>query len=259
VGLRKLLIAGALALICAAPYAQETGRYVSPWRTPWDYEGPRGAEHWSQLDPEYAPCNGGREQSPVDIRDPQKANLPVLRFQSRERSLDHVINNGHTIRVNYRRGNGNLLAFGDQRYELTQFHFHHPAEETIPGRSWPMEAHLMYATSDGKLAAVTVFVRPGRPNSTVEKLWKHMPASEGWNEASGVTISPGGLLPPDLGSYYVYTGSVSAPPCTEGVTWFVLKEPIELSRAQIDVFAKLYPNDARPIQPLNGRAVRERR
>lgn len=257
--MRKPLIVGALSLICAAPYAQETGRYVSPWRTPWDYEGPRGAEHWSQLDSEYAPCNEGREQSPVGIRDPQKANLPVLRFQSREGSLDHVINNGHTIRVDYRRGNGNLLAFGDQRYELTQFHFHHPAEETIAGWSWPMEAHLMYATRDGKLAGVTVFVRPGRSNSTVEKVWKHMPASEGWNEVSGVTIRPGGLLPADRRSYYMYTGSVSAPPCTEGVTWFVLKEPIELSQAQIDAFAKLYPNDARPIQPLNGRVVRERR
>jgi carbonic anhydrase len=122
-----------------------------------------------------------------------------------------------------------------------------------------MGAHLMYATSDGKLAGVAAFIRPGRPNSTVEKLWKHMPASEGWNEAPGVTISPDGLVPTDLGSYYVYTGSLTAPPCTEGVTWFVPKEPIELSQAQIDAFATLYPKNIRPIQPLNGRVVRERR
>lgn len=257
--MRKLLITVALALICAVAHAQDPDRYVSPWRTPWDYEGPRGAEHWSQLDPEYAACNEGREQSPVDIRDAQQANLPLLSFQFVDGSLDHVINNAHTIRVNYRRENGNLLTFGDQRYELTQFHFHHPAEHTVAGRSWPMEAHLMYAASGGKQAGVTVLIRPGRPNRTVEKLWRHIPVSEGWSEATAEAISPGGLLPADVRSYYMYTGSVTAPPCTEGVTWFVLKEPIELSQAQIEAFAKLYPKDIRPIQPLNGRVIQERR
>jgi carbonic anhydrase len=255
--LRKVLIVVSLAFIGAAPNAQEAAKYVSPWRTAWDYEGPRGVEHWSELDPEYLLCNTGKEQSPVDIRDPQKANLPALHFESRDGSLDHVINNRYTIRVNYRPANGNVLAFGDQRYELVQFHFHHPAEETIDGMSWPMEAHLMYASNGGKLAGVTVFIRPGRPNSTVEKVWKHMPALEGWNEAPGVTISPGGLLPADLHRYYLYTGSLTAPPCTEGVSWFVLQEPIELSQAQIDAFAELYPKDIRPVQPLNGRIVRE--
>jgi carbonic anhydrase len=257
--MRNVLIVVALALVASAPHAQEAAGYVSPWRTRWDYEGPRGAEHWSELDPEYAPCNQGTQQSPIDIRDPQKADLPSLRFESKGGALDHVINNGHTIRVNYRPGNGNLLVFGDQRYELTQFHFHHPAEESVAARFWPMEVHLMYATRDGKPAGVTVFIRPGRTNRTVAKLWQHMPATEGWNEAPGITISPGGLLPGDLGHYYTYTGSVTAPPCTEGVMWFVLKEPIELSSSQIDAFAKLYPNDVRPVQPLNGRIVRERR
>ena len=242
-------------------YAQESQRekYVSPWKTPWDYEGPRGADHWSQLDPAYAPCNNGREQSPIDLNNAEKADLPGLRFDSKTAPLRYVINNGHTIRVNYHRGNGNFLLAGDRRYELVQFHFHHPGEESISGKTYPMAAHLMYQSDDGHAAGVTVFLEPGPPNPIVEKLWQHMPSAEGQNEVKSVQISPAGLLPRNTRDYFMYSGSVSAPPCTEGVTWFVLKKPITLSAEQMDAFAKLYPNDARPVQPLNGRVVKESR
>jgi carbonic anhydrase len=234
-------------------------RYVSPWKTPWDYQGARGPDRWSELDPAYAACNEGRQQSPIDIRDAVRTDLPALRFVSRRDPLKYVVNNGHTIRVNYHRGNGNLLLANGQRYELTQFHFHRPSEASIAGRTYPMEAHLMYQTNEGKAAGVTVFITSGRPNLVVEKLWKHMPNAEGQNGVAGVQIDPSGLLPGDTHSYFTYMGSVTGPPCTEGVTWFVLKTPIGLSDEQINAFGKLYPNNVRPVQPLNGRVVKESR
>ena len=261
---KRSIVVG-LAMVAAAiahtnSVAQKGGqeKYVSPWKIPWDYEGARGAEHWSELDPAYAVCNTGKEQSPIDIRDAEIADLPVLRMKSKTGRIKYVTNNAHTIRVNYPVGNGNLLLVGDQRYELTQFHFHHPSEEYIDGKSFEMEVHLMYQTGDGKAAGVTVFVRQGKANTAIQKMWERMPTTEGQEEAQ-IEVSPAALLPREINPYYVYMGSVTAPPCTEGVTWFVLKNTIELSAEQIDAFAKLYPNDTRPLQPLNGRVIKKSR
>ncbi len=261
---RVLIVTALMASVVACTSTRldaqeaEHEKYVSPWKTPWDYRGPRGAEHWSELDPAYAAC-AGKEQSPIDIAGAMKTDLPALQFESKSGPVRYVINNGHTIRVNYRRGNGNYLVVDGQRYELTQFHFHHPSEESISGKTYPMEAHLMYQTADGKAAGITVFIKSGRPNSVVEKLWEHMPNTEGQHEAPGVEVNPSDLLPRDTRAYFMYMGSVTAPPCTEGVLWFVLKNPIDISEKQINAFAKLYPNDARPVQPLNGRVLKESR
>jgi carbonic anhydrase len=259
-----MLAVGAVVALCfghANSLAQEAAHepYTSPWKTPWDYEGPRGAEHWSELDPQYALCNRGKEQSPIDIRDTEKAELPVLRFEWKSDPLRFVINNRYTIRVNYYRGNGNFLSIGDKRYELTQFHFHHPSEEYVNGKPSEMEVHLMYQSTGGEVAGVTVFVTPGSANSTVQTVWEHMPKAEGQEEVLGVTMIPAGLVPQETAGYYTYLGSVTAPPCTEGVTWFVLKRPVAMSRDQIDAFGKLYPHDVRPLQSLNGRVVKESR
>jgi carbonic anhydrase len=252
-----VLLSFAAASATVSALAQDGGheQYVSPWRTAWTYEG---AAHWSDLDPEYVACNG-KEQSPIDIRNTEKTELPALRFESKSTPLRYVINNRHTIRVNYHPGNGNLLLVRDTRYQLTQFHFHRPSEEYVQGKPYDMEVHLMYQANDGKVAGVTVFVKPGRANSTVQKVWEHMPKAEGQEEVAGVDINPGDLLPNDSASYFMYSGSLTAPPCTEGVTWFVLKTAISLSAEQMDAFAKLYPNDVRPLQPINGRVVKESR
>ena len=234
---------------------------LAQWKTPWTYDGATGADHWGALDPDYAVCNSGRQQSPIDIRDAVKAGLPALHFDFRSEPLKYLINNGKTIRVNYHDtpGAGSFLIAGGTRYQLTQFHFHHPSEDTVNGRPYAMEVHLMLQSSDGKAAGVTVFLKAGEPNATVQKLWDHMPPTEGKEqEVAGVDIDPASLLPRDT-AYYMYTGSVTAPPCTEGVTWFVLKTPVEISPAQIAAFAKLYPHDVRPVQPLNGRIVKESR
>jgi carbonic anhydrase len=239
------------------------------WRTRWEYEGPKGPEHWSELDPDYAVCNAGTKQSPIDIQSAEKADLPSLHFESKSGPLKYLLNNGYTIRVDYHDapGMGNLLIVGDQHYQLIQFHFHRPSEEYIHGKQYDMVAHLMYRTSDGKVAGVAVLLKAGKANATIQQIWENMPKTESkkladfshpGEEIAGVEINPGGLLPRDLG-YYMYMGSVSAPPCAEGVTWYVLKTPVEMSAAQIDAFAKLYPQDARPLQPLNGRIVKESR
>lgn len=245
------LLFAALILAPGLPRAQ--------WKTPWSYEGPKGPEHWGYLDPAYAACKDGKEQSPIDIRNAKKAELPALRFEYQSGPLKYLINNGKTIRVNYHDapGTGNFLIVGDKHYQLTQFHFHRPSEEQLYGKSLEMVAHFMHQASDGKVAGVAVFLKAGKANTTIQPLWEHMPVTESKEEEiPGVHVNPAGLLPADL-AYYRYTGSLTAPPCTEGVTWFVLKTPVEISPGQIDAFAKLYPHDVRPPQPLNDRIVEE--
>jgi carbonic anhydrase len=252
------LILGGFAWASPADEA-DYSHYVSPWKTPWDYEGPRGAGHWSELDNAYHTCNHGREQSPIDIRDPQKAELPALHFEYVAEPIKYVINNRYTIRVNYhdRAGTGSYLVMGDKRYQLTQFHFHHPSEEYVNGKPYDMVLHLMHQGSDGEVVAVAVFLKPGRANSTIAQVWQHMPKAEGQVAVPGVTLNPAGMLPQDTAAYYLYKGSQTAPPCTEGVTWLVLKSPVEIAPEQLKAFASLYPHDVRPLQPLNARKVLE--
>lgn len=226
------------------------------WKTHWTYDGATGAAHWASLDPAYAACNG-REQSPIDIEGARKALLPPLEFSFHLGAV-RFINNSYTERVNYPAGNGNSVSIGGRRFELVQFHFHHPSEELIHGRAAPMETHFMFRSADGKDIGVAAFIEPGRVNQAVRALWAHMPLQPGPERlVPGLQINPAALLPADHADYYLYTGSLSAPPCTEGVDWYVLKQPVQLSQAQIDAFAALYPHDVRPVQPLNGRLVRQ--
>lgn len=254
-------VLGATALTASAALQAQTAdysHYVTPWKIPWDYEGPRGAAHWSTLDSAYALCNLGREQSPVDIRNTEKAKLPALQFGYRSAPVHFIINNGHTIRVDYHDapGAGSSLVVGDKRYQLTQFHFHHPSEEYVHGRPYDMVLHLMHRADDGEVAGVAVFLQAGQANATIQQVFDHMPAAEGQLAVPGVALDPTGMLPHET-AYYLYRGSQTAPPCNEGVTWFVLKTPVNVSAAQIAAFAALYPHDVRPLQPRNGRVIRE--
>jgi carbonic anhydrase len=250
-----LLVVAAL-LVRENPQAQDTKPVSTAWKTPWSYEGARGAEHWGDLDPDYAACRDGKEQSPIDIQSAEKADLPAIRFEYKSGPLN-IINNGYTaVRVDYVHS-GDFLIAGDKRYELRQFHFHRPSEEYIRGKPYDMVLHLMHADGDGHVAGVAVLLKTGNANATIQELWKFMPRTAGkLEEIPGVEVNPAGLLPHDTG-YYTYQGSQTAPPCTEGMTWFVLKTPMEISMEQINAFAKLYPHDVRPVQPLNGRVVKE--
>jgi len=253
--LRKRLLRFGLLIVAAA--CAPAGAHAQ-WKTHWSYEGAKGPEHWGDLDPEYAACKAGKEQSPIDIRNAEKATLPALRFDYKSGPLKYLINNGYTIRVNYHNapGTGDFLTVRGTRYYLTQFHFHRPSEEQINGKPYPMEVHLMHRSRDGKIVGVTVFLKVGAANATIQRIWEHMPLAKGKEEeVAGVSVDPGGLLPQDA-DYYTYSGSLTAPPCTEGVEWFVLKTPVDISAGQISAFAKLYPHDVRPVQPLNGRTVK---
>src|SRR5262249_46120939 len=159
--------------------------------------------------------------------------------------------------VNY--APGSAITVEGQRYELQQFHFHKPSEELIHGHSFPMVIHLVHKSAAGKLAVVAVELKYGKPNALVETLWKHLPKEKGKIETDAhVTVDASAFLPTDRG-YYTFTGSLTTPPCTEGVTWFVLKSPGEVSKEEVAKFGHIYSHDARPVQPLNGRVVQASR
>lgn len=244
-------LGAALAAALSLPLAAQ-------WKTPWSYAGPDGPSHWAQLDPAYAACDG-RRQSPVDIRGAVAAAVPALEFSFHSGPV-RIVNNGYTaVRVDYAPGNGNTLSVGGRHYELVQFHFHHPSEERIRGQEFAMGLHIMMAAADGSVAGVAVMARTGPANSAIAQLWRHMPPSKGPLQlAPGLQFDPSEVLPKGRG-YFEYAGSQTAPPCTENVTWYVMKATITISPEQIAAFAKVYPHDVRPVHPLNGRVIRSSR
>jgi carbonic anhydrase len=220
----------------------------------WSYEGNTGPKYWAQLDPAYATCASGHTQSPIDIRQAKLAELPPLTFDYHSVPLN-IINNGHTIQVNY--APGSTLTVGDKTYTLRQFHFHHPSEEYISGRGFDLVAHLVHDDGSGHLAVVAVLFSSGPSNALLDAVWKNIPAqTEKATDVPSVSLNVKDLLPADHG-YYTFAGSLTTPPCSEGVTWYILKNQTTLSRDQLAAFAKLYPDNARPIQPLYDREVLE--
>jgi len=220
----------------------------------WDYGDANGPTHWGDLKPEFAPCKTGHHQSPIDIRNPRKADLPPLRFDYKPSPL-RIIDNGHTVMVNY--APGSFLYVGGKQYELKQFHFHRPSEEKIDGKGFEMTVHLVHADREGKLAVVAILLQQGDDNPLVRELWKDLPKEKEKEEIlSNIQIDISRLLPSDHG-YYTFSGSLTTPPCSEDVTWFVLKHPTTVSAAEIEQFSRLYRNDARPTQPLYDRLVLE--
>jgi len=218
----------------------------------WSYGGHGGPNEWGELDPSYAACSAGKLQSPIDIRGAKRADLPELKFDYKPAPLN-IIDNGHTIQVNYPAGS--TLTVGDKTYTLKQFHFHHPSEEHVNGRDYDMVVHLVHADAEGHLAVVAVFWRNGNANELIDLVWKNIPKEkEKAVDVSGATVNAEELLPADRG-YYTFAGSLTTPPCSEGVTWYVMKTPVSLSQAQLATFAKLYPHNARPIQAANGREI----
>jgi carbonic anhydrase len=181
-------------------------------------------------------------------------DLPAIEFDYKDSPL-HIIDNGHTVMINYAAGSS--IRVGDKRYELKQFHFHRPSEEMIKGRKYAMTLHLVHAAEDGSTAVVAVLLQQGGDNPLIDELWEDVP-KEKEKEAllDSVQINATRLLPADRG-YYTFTGSLTTPPCTENVTWYVLKHPITVSPEEIREFSKLYRHDARPTQPVYDRVVRE--
>lgn len=227
------------------------GSVAAETHEPWKYSGATGPDSWAKLSPEFSAC-GGKNQSPVNLTGFVDAKLKPIVF-SYPAAATEILNNGHTIQVNALAGNS--ITVDGTRFELKQFHFHAPSENTIDGKSFAMEAHLVHADKDGNLAVVAVMFDEGKPNAALEKAWEKMPKTAGERAALAEGVSPLGMLPKNRG-YYRFNGSLTTPPCSEGVRWLVMKQPMTASKAQIDEFAHVmhHPNN-RPVQALNARAV----
>jgi carbonic anhydrase len=219
----------------------------------WGYGGAHGPEKWGDMEAGFAGCKLGKEQSPIDIRNATKSALPRLDFKYTKSSAE-VVNNGHTIQVNL--ADGGVLSLDGVPFKLVQFHFHAPSEEKIDGKAYSMVAHLVHQSAEGKLAVVAVLFTEGQANAALDPVFKNLPKSEGSKKKLDANFNPAELLPAERG-YFKYVGSLTTPPCSQGVRWQVLKQPIEVSKAQVAAFRKLYNMNARPVQPLNGRKVEE--
>lgn len=218
-----------LLLACAAPKPVE-----------WHY-----GEPWSGR------CATGKSQSPIELSG-SAGFAPKLSFEYWPTHLS-ALNNGHTVEVTY--DTGSFLTLEGKRYALKQYHFHHPGEHAVDGKSYPMELHLVHKSDDGKLAVVAVLIREGEANRWLKPLFDNLPRP-GERREPDARISAADLLPPSK-VFLHYTGSLTSPPCSEGVAWFVMRAPIELSADQIALMTNLLGDNHRPIQPLNGRHLVE--
>jgi carbonic anhydrase len=244
----------ALAALALGVAAMSVAQAAAQTSTPWDYEGKRGALAWGKLDPAYRACSQGREQSPLDIRGARlnKALQPIeFHYIAGAVTLK---NNGHAIEG--RMGAGSYIVAGGVRYNLVGFDFHHPSETTVRGKFADMEIHIYHASADGKMAVVAVRLveDAGNPNAVLAALWPHLPATPGASEKVPEEVNLGGLLPADRG-YWTYMGSLTTPPCTEGVRWFVFEQEMSLSRGQLRAFAAIFKVNTRPIQDPHGRRI----
>ena len=240
----------AVSLLLSTASAQDATATPAPLPH-WTYEGEEGPAHWGALDPRYAACGSGRAQSPIDIKGPLPVNLTDIGFNYTPSALA-IFNNGHTIQVNYDQGSS--ITYNEDVYQLVQFHFHHPSEHTLNGVPFAMELHLVHRDAAGNLAVVGVMLRQGSAtNDAYAAVFDHLPTTVSTAPgASDLKINAADLLPKDR-LYTTYLGSLTTPPCTEGVRWLVLQTPVDLSAAQIEAFGKLFESDARPVQPLNNR------
>lgn len=221
----------------------------------WSYDGEGAPDNWARLDAKNRLCAVGQRQSPIDIRDGIKVDLEPIAFDYKP-SLFRIVDNGHTVQVNV--GNGSITVTG-KTYELVQFHFHKPSEEKINGRAFDMVAHLVHRADDGQLAVVAVLLEKGAENPFIQTLWNNLPLEKN-SEVSPptATVDLLSFLPPSR-NYFTYMGSLTTPPCTEGVLWLVLRQAVPISAEQVNIFSRLYRNNARPVQPAAGRLIKEGR
>lgn len=246
--------AALLALMLGCPLITPPMQPPGDEKPEFSYSGTTGPTNWGSLAEDWSTCRDGVEQSPIDITGTTvDATLPTLETDY-EPTHAVLLNNGHTWELEYEPGS--TLTINDETYELLQFHFHTPSEHLIAGAAAAMEMHLVHRNADGNLAVIGVLFEVGAENAWLAEFWDDFPRSEGEvEEEYEVNVADG--LPNDL-SYFTYAGSLTTPPCSEIVTWVVLKTPLTASQAQIDAMNNTFGDNARPIQPLNGRSIRER-
>lgn len=237
-----LLLGGALATSAAA-FAADPPH--------WTYAGEEGPENWATIAPEFGSC-AGKNQSPINLTGFIEADLAPIQF-AYSAGGSEVVNNGHAVQVNY--APGSSISLDGVQFELKQFHFHAPSENQINGASFPLEAHLVHADKDGNLAVVALMFNEGAKNELLQQVWPLIPDDAGETVALPTPFAAAGLLPANR-DYYRFNGSLTTPPCTEGVRWLVMKTPGSVSSEQLEAFSEVlhHPNN-RPVQPLNARPV----
>lgn len=219
----------------------------------WSYEGETGPDHWGSLESKFATCSDGQTQSPINLKWNKPEEGGKLEFAYKDSNLK-VIDNGHTLQFNYEQGS--KVSINGEEYDLLQMHFHTPSEHTIANKSFPLEVHFVHKDALGRLAVVGVMFKESKVNDpTIDALWGFVPSEKNKEmEIPDFKLNPMKLIP-SKHTFYHYSGSLTTPPCTEGVNWNVLNTPINISKSQIDAFRSLYNMNSRPVQPLNGRKV----
>lgn len=245
----KFLLVEAIALKCL-----NNGKAQA---STWSYQGETGIDFWGELDPQFQTCRSGQAQSPINIEGSGfTLNVGSLDLNYQDTPLA-IVNNGRTIRVDYQPGSS--LTLDGQVYELLQFHFHQPSEHLISGKAAEMEAHFVHQNqATGNLVVLAVLMSEGEMSQALESIWQQIPRSDAQtSQVSDLTINALQLLPENSRQYYRYQGSLTTPPCSEIVTWLVLKQPVSVSKAQLTRFFQAIGNNARPVQALNQRSLRQ--
>ena len=220
----------------------------------WTYEGEEGPEHWGDLDPSYAACETGTKQSPIDVSNPAEQDLANIAFHYQPSEVN-ILNNGHTVQVNY--DAGSYIELDGVRYDVAQFHYHAPSEHAVDGKLFAAELHIVHKNADGGLAVVGILLDEGAENAAYQPFIQNLPAEESDVKDAGVTVNAADLLPA-VQTTFRYSGSLTTPPCTEGVNWLLMTTPVEISASQIEALASLFEaGNNRPVQPLNDRPLAE--
>ncbi|CAI1869673.1 carbonic anhydrase [Serratia fonticola] len=218
----------------------------------WGYEGQEDPAHWGKLSPDFSLCETGKNQSPVNIQGALKTQHGKLELAFQP-GKQQIVNNGHTIQVNV--SEGNTLRLDNDTFTLQQFHFHAPSENEIDGKQFPLEAHFVYKDKDGALAVLALMFQPGKANLQLAQAWQQMPAAVDQTAVLNKPLDIKALLPKQF-NFYRFSGSLTTPPCSEGVSWLVLDQPVSASAEQISQFhSVVHHNNNRPVQPLNGRVI----
>lgn len=244
--MKKLAVLNLVLAICLSVGLWGFAGTTAAQEVHWGYEGEHGPEHWGEIN---AVCAEGTEQSPIDIPADAPTHAADILFSYQPSNLN-ILNNGHTIQVNY--DPGSYIMVGDTRYNLFQFHFHALSEHTVQGEHTGMEVHLVHQSDAGEYAVVGVLMDEGAQNAAFEPVLSNMPAEEGSETIEGVSVNAEEFLP-GTQTYWHYNGSFTTPPCTEGVKWFLMNTPVEISAEQMDAYEAIYDNNYRPVQPFNDR------
>lgn len=220
----------------------------------WDYYGKTGPLGWGKLDPAFKTCSDGHQQSPLDIRNTRlNKSLQPIEFHYLA-GTETLENNGRTIVVHV--NPGSYIVANGTRYDLVQYEFRHPSEEAVKGRLTDMGVQFLHKSADGKMAILAVRMTENQdaPNAILATLFARLPKKAGETLKINDLVNPGGLLPADR-SYWTYMGSLTTPPCTEGVRWFVFQQPVTLSRTQLNNYVSLFRINTRPLQTPHGRQI----